>query len=114
MSRNSKANRKRRAAKQARNAKRRPGSGPTGFSSMAGFFGDDELLTVSVIRSASGRRYAEDATIPFPDREVLALVEDVSPSEAERIAERLSAEIQAGEYPEDARVSVMGGWTSTF
>lgn len=114
MSRNSKANRRRRAAKEVRHAKRRQSTGPTGFSSMAGFFGDDELLTVSVIRSASGRQYPKEATIPFPDREVLAVVEDVPPVEAERIAERLSAEIKAGEYPADARVSVMGGWTSSF
>lgn len=114
MSRNSKANRKRRAAKEARHAKRRRGGGRSGFASMAGFFGDDELLTVSVIRSASGQRYPEEATIPIPDREVLAVMDDVSPADAERIANQLNADIKAGEYPEDARVSVMGSWSSSF
>jgi len=113
MSKNSKANRKRRSAKEARHAKRRRAGGRSGFASMAGFFGDDELLTVSVIRSASGQEYPEEATIPIPDREVLAVVDDVSPADAERIAKQLSADIKAGEYPDDARVSVMGGWSNS-
>lgn len=42
------------------------------------------------------------------------MVEDVSPTDAERIAAELTAKIKAGEYPEDGRVSVMGGWSSSF
>lgn len=71
MSRNSKANRKRRAAEEARHAKRRRNGNGGGFSSMTGFFGDDELLTVSVIRSASDQHYPKEATIPIPHREAL-------------------------------------------
>lgn len=113
MSRNSKANRKRRAAKEARHAKRRRTAGAgESWSSMLDLFGEEERLAVSVVRSASGRRYAEEDSIPFPDREVVAVVDDVSPADADRIANELRARIDSGEYPSDARVTVMGGWSS--
>ena len=114
MSRNSKANRKRRAAKDSRHAKRRRSGAraQAGWDSPADFFGWDERLTVSMIRSASGQQYAEDESIPFPDREVVAVVEDVLPSDADRVASELRAKIDTGEYPADARVSIMGGWSS--
>lgn len=115
MSKNSKANRRRRGVKDARHAKRRrSSSGGASWPSVSGLFEEDQRLTVSVIRSASGRQYAEETTIPFPDREVVAVIENVAPSEAERVAKELEAKIKAGGYPVDSRVSVMGGWSSSF
>jgi hypothetical protein len=67
-----------------------------------------------VIRSASGQHYPEEASIPFSDREVLDVVDDVASAQADSVARELSARIKAGEYPSDARVSIMGGWHAEF
>jgi hypothetical protein len=103
MSRNRRPNPKKNKNARRKRPENRPGS-PTDI------FGGDELLSVQVIRSASGRHYAESAAIPFPDRETLHIVENVTATDAEQIADRLAAEIKAGAYPADARVTMMGDW----
>ena len=60
-----------------------------------------------MIRSESGRIYADGENIPLTDRVILDRRSGVSIEEATSIADDFEAAIARGEYPEGSRVTVM-------
>jgi hypothetical protein len=60
-----------------------------------------------VIVSESGKTYPDGASIPLHDRVVLHRQSVRSFEQATRIADDLQTEIEAGDYPEGARVTIM-------
>lgn len=90
----------RRRATNARRQSRRE------FSDAIDVFGDD-AVDVMVIRSQSGRIYADGENIPLHDRVVLNHRSGVPIDEATGIADQLQAKIEVGEFPAGSRVTIM-------